>query len=241
MQGRDRTTGGLALVAAALALAAAAGERADLAGADLRGAALAGADLAGARLAGARLDGAGLWGARFDGADLTGAHLAGAELRAASLAGTDLRDADLSGARLRGAGLAGADLRGAQLAGAALVGADLRGSLWPPAGPATLHGSDLRGARGLTQAALDGFVGSADTLLPDAPAPDTGRPFFVWRCWETPPAGFDAIVAATAAAVALGADARAVRADLLCPGGRRPTGTPLAADAPRPAGHPLGR
>ncbi len=84
------------------------------------------------------------------------------------------------------------------------------------------------------------MVGSIDTLLPDALAPDTGAPFFVWRCWETPPDGFEAIVATTAAATALGADPEAVRADLLCPGPRARTGTPLAADAPRPEGHPLG-
>jgi hypothetical protein len=269
MQGRDRTTGRLALVAAALALAAG-GTRPDLEGAaldgaDLRGAMLAGANLAGARLAGARLDGADLagavlvgaqvpgavlagadlaradlWGAHLERADLRDARLAGAELRAAWLDGADLRGADLAGARLRGASLAGADLRGASLAGAALIATDLRRSRWPAAGPATLHGADLRGAEGLTQGALDGMVGSADTLLPDGPAPDTGRPFFVWRCWATPPEGLEAIVAATAAAVALGADPAAVRADLLCPSGRQPTGTPLAADAPRPAGHPLG-
>ena len=87
---------------------------------------------------------------------------------------------------------------------------------------------------------LDAFVGSADTLLPAGPAPDTGRPFHIWRCWETPPAGFDAIVAATTAAVALAADPETIRADLLCPAGRHPTGTPLAANVPRPEGHPLG-
>ena len=232
MQGRDHLTG--ALVAAALGLAAGGSPT------DLAGGALEGADLRGAALAGADLSQARLWGARLDGADLRGASLAGAELRAAWLDGADLRDADLAGARLRGTSLAGADLRGARFGGAALLGADLRGSLWPAVGPATLHGADLREARGLTQAALDAMVGSADTLLPDGLAPDTGAPFFIWRCWETPPAGFDAIVAVAATAVALGADPEAVRAALLCRGGRMPTGTPLAAGAPRPPGHPLG-
>jgi uncharacterized protein YjbI with pentapeptide repeats len=207
----------------------------------LVGASLRGAPLSGAELAGADFSGADLWGARLDGADLVGARLVGAELRAATLAGADLRRADLAGARLRGAWLTGADLRGARLGGAALVGADLRGTRWPATGPATLHGADLRGAVGLTQAALEGFVGSGDTLLPDGPAPDTGQAFFVWRCWERAPAGFATIVAATTAAVALAAEPEAVRAELLCPGGRKATGTPLAADAPRPAGHPLGR
>ncbi|EGS1815253.1 pentapeptide repeat-containing protein [Salmonella enterica] len=86
------------------------GSRANLCGADLRGANLCGADLRGANLCGTNLR----------GADLRGADLCGTNLR-----GADLRGADLRGANLRGANLCGADLRGANLCGANLCGADL--------------------------------------------------------------------------------------------------------------------
>ncbi|ELI6714870.1 pentapeptide repeat-containing protein [Salmonella enterica] len=86
------------------------GSRANLCGADLRGANLCGADLRGANLCGTNLR----------GADLRGADLCGTNLR-----GADLRGADLRGANLRGANLCGADLRGADLRGANLCGADL--------------------------------------------------------------------------------------------------------------------
>ncbi|EGU5989997.1 pentapeptide repeat-containing protein [Salmonella enterica] len=86
------------------------GSRANLCGADLRGANLCGADLRGANLCGTNLR----------GADLRGADLCGTNLR-----GADLRGADLRGANLRGANLCGADLRGANLRGANLCGADL--------------------------------------------------------------------------------------------------------------------
>jgi len=64
------------------------GKRADLGGADLRGAYLGGADLGGADLG---------------GADLRGAYLRGADLRDAYLRGADLRGAYLRGAYLGGA------------------------------------------------------------------------------------------------------------------------------------------
>ncbi|HBJ6630118.1 TPA: pentapeptide repeat-containing protein [Salmonella enterica subsp. enterica serovar Rubislaw] len=91
------------------------GSRANLYGADLRGANLCGADLRGANLCGADLRGANLCGA-----DLRGANLYGADLRGANLCGADLRGANLYGADLRGANLYGADLRGANLCGADL-------------------------------------------------------------------------------------------------------------------------
>jgi len=90
--------------------------RANLRGADLRGANLRGADLRGANLRGANLI----------GANLRGANLIGANLRGANLIGADLRGADLIGANLRGADLRGADLIGANLRGANLIGANLR-------------------------------------------------------------------------------------------------------------------
>ena len=114
------------------------GKRANLSGADLRGAGLSGANLRGANLSGAYLRGAGLSGANLreadlsgaclHEADLSGAGLSGADLSGACLHEADLREADLSGANLRGAYLRGADLRGAGLSGADLRGANL--SYW---------------------------------------------------------------------------------------------------------------
>ncbi|EFU5317684.1 pentapeptide repeat-containing protein [Salmonella enterica] len=99
------------------------GSRANLCGADLRG-----ANLRGANLCGADLRDADLCGADLRGADLCDANLCGADLCDANLRGADLRGADLRGANLRGANLCGADLRGADLCDANLRGADLRGA-----------------------------------------------------------------------------------------------------------------
>ncbi|EBZ6148005.1 pentapeptide repeat-containing protein [Salmonella enterica subsp. enterica serovar Infantis] len=114
------------------------GSRADLRGADLRGADLRDADLRGADLRDADLFGADLRDADLRGADLCGADLCGANLRGANLCGANLRGADLCGAYLCGANLRGADLYGANLRGANLRGADLCG--------ANLRGADLCGA-----------------------------------------------------------------------------------------------
>ena len=114
------------------------GERANLYGANLRGADLYGANLRGADLYGANLRGADLYGANLRGADLRGANLYGANLYGANLYGADLYGANLYGADLRGADLYGANLRGADLYGANLRGADQRG--------ANLYGANLRGA-----------------------------------------------------------------------------------------------
>ena len=73
------------------------GKRADLWGADLRG--------------------ANLWRADLRGADLWGADLRGADLR-----GADLRGANLWGANLRGANLWGADLPPFQISEGTLIG-----------------------------------------------------------------------------------------------------------------------
>ena len=62
-------------------------DRANLYGADLRGANLYGADLRGANLYGANLYGANLYGANLRGADLYGADLRGANLYGANLRG----------------------------------------------------------------------------------------------------------------------------------------------------------
>ena len=94
------------------------GERANLFGANLRGADLFGANLRGADLFGANLRGADLFEADLFRADLFRANLRGANLRGADLRGADLRGADLCGANLRGAHLQGANLWGADLRGA---------------------------------------------------------------------------------------------------------------------------
>ncbi|EBD5288300.1 pentapeptide repeat-containing protein [Salmonella enterica] len=114
------------------------GSRADLRGANLRGANLYGADLRGANLYGADLYGANLCDANLRGADLCGANLRGADLRGANLCGANLCGADLYGADLCGADLCGADLCGADLCDADLYGANLC--------DANLRGADLCGA-----------------------------------------------------------------------------------------------
>lgn len=80
------------------------GERADLCGANLRGANLRNADLRGANLRNVNLH----------DADLCGANLRGANLCDANLYGANLCDADLYGANLCGADLCCANLRGAK-------------------------------------------------------------------------------------------------------------------------------
>ena len=119
------------------------GERANLRGANLRGANLEDADLRGANLEDADLRGANLGGANLEDADLRGANLGGADLGCANLGCANLRGANLRGANLEDANLGGANLGCANLGGANLgcadLGcADLRG--------ANLEDADLRGA-----------------------------------------------------------------------------------------------
>jgi hypothetical protein len=97
--------------------------------ADLRGANLRGADLEDAYLRDAYLRGADLGDANLRGANLRGADLGDANLRGANLRGADLGDAYLRGANLRGADLGDAYLRDANLRGANLRGADLGGAV----------------------------------------------------------------------------------------------------------------
>ncbi|MBP7242274.1 pentapeptide repeat-containing protein [Amaricoccus sp.] len=236
-----------------------------LEGADLREARLEEADfrearLEGTNLAGVQLESAALVAARLEGADLRGARLNGAHLTWASLEGTDLREASLEGAnlvgaRLEGANLVGAELKGAILAearlvgaklrlarleGADLSGADLRSSTWAGAScrASPAQSADLRGAEGLTQDQLENLIGNEDTLLPDPS--ETGKSFYVWSCWETPPKGFDALVERVARFT--GVTEEKIRAAFLCgPGNpRHTTGKPWPLDQPRPEGHPLG-
>ena len=88
-----------------------AGRRANLYGADLRGADLRDANLYGADLRDAILRGADLRDAILRDAILRGADLRDAILRDADLRGADLRDADLRDANLRGADLYGAEIK----------------------------------------------------------------------------------------------------------------------------------
>ena len=87
------------------------GDRADLRGADLRG--------------------ANLWEADLRDANLWEADLRGANLRGADLRGADLRRANLWRANLRGAYLWRADLRETDLRETDLRGAELDYSCWP--------------------------------------------------------------------------------------------------------------
>lgn len=87
------------------------GERANLAGADLRKANLAGADLCKANLYGANLREANLYGADLYGANLCDANLYRANLSVANLTGADLTWANLTGANLTGANLTNTDLQ----------------------------------------------------------------------------------------------------------------------------------
>ena len=99
--------------------------RADLSGANLRGADLSEAYLYGANLRGADLSEADLYGANLRGADLSEADLSGADLSRADLSGADLSKANLSRADLIGANLREANLYEADLSWADLSGANL--------------------------------------------------------------------------------------------------------------------
>ena len=99
--------------------------------------------------------------------DLNGANLSGARLYHADLSGAMLRSANLSGAKLDGADLSKAWLEGANLSGAWLRSAKNWADVRPPTPAnlsgarldgANLSGAVLMGARGLTQAQLDGAV-----------------------------------------------------------------------------------
>ena len=136
--------------------------RADLSGAQLRGAELTGENLEYADLSGAILDDADLTGARLDDTDLTGTHFENADLNGAVLVFADLNGATLDHALLTGATLDNADLAGASLSGADLTRAsfvqgDFTGS--------NLQGTDLSDAD-LTRAWLENAVYEPDTPPP---------------------------------------------------------------------------
>jgi len=120
----------------------------DMTGANLERTYLSQAFLEDAIMRAANLRGANLRFAKLQRADLSAANLTGAQLIVAWMQGTVLRGAVLDGADLQGADLAGADLTGASLA------------------RAKLFRTDLRKAKGLTQAQLDRACGDASTRLP---------------------------------------------------------------------------
>jgi hypothetical protein len=207
-------------------------EGADLSDAQMVGANLSDAQMDGANLRGAEMKAANLRGAQMKGADLLGAQLEGAELVGAQLEGANLVTARLRRADLFGAQLEGANLRIARFAGADLRRGDFRRSAWfGPNQASPVHFADLRGARGLRQKNLEQWIGNAGTLLPIGVS-EEGEPFYVWSCWDISPPDFDALVVRVWGP--------SLSDGFLC--GREPrhkTGTPLAVDAPYPAGHPL--
>jgi len=126
--------------------------------ANLRETDMTGANLERTYLSQAFLEDAVMHAANLRGANLRFAKLQRADLSAANLTGAQLIVAWMQGTVLRGAVLDGADLQGADLAGADLTGASLA--------RAKLFRTDLRTARGLTQAQLDRACGDASTRLP---------------------------------------------------------------------------
>jgi hypothetical protein len=102
------------------------GAKANLKGADLKGAELECADLKGANL-----EGADLKGANLADADLSEANLSGADLSEANLEWAILNSANLRSANLRSANLNSANFRSANFKGADLSQANLDFACWP--------------------------------------------------------------------------------------------------------------
>ncbi|MCO7244680.1 pentapeptide repeat-containing protein [Halomonas sp. Mc5H-6] len=246
-------------------------ERANLNEASLERASLERARLEGAKLVGARMEETGLREANLEGANLSAAQLEGADLRSsklerayltfallegayltfaqlneANLVGAKLVGADLHGARLESADLEGANLERADLTFANLEMADIKGANFEGAELrwTVMRDADLRNARHLTQAQLNGVIGNANTLLPNLPAPDTGEPYHVWSCWEKEPPDFNRLVLITNETVYWGDEftglTSRLREELRCTNGpRKRVGTPLAPNVPYPESYPL--
>jgi uncharacterized protein YjbI with pentapeptide repeats len=237
-------------------------EGANLSEARMEGAGLEGARMEGADLSRARMERANLWLARMEGADLSEARMERANLWLARMEGAVLREArmeraDLFGARMEGADLRwarmegaflsearmeGADLWGARMEGANLTWARMERASWAGTVPnaARAHHADLTAGQDLTQAQLETVIGNRVTLLgADA---ETGQPLHVWTCWETPPSGFDTLLANL---TRLGEPEEDIRRAYLCQHReRRRTGTyvpALVLQHPQgfPGGQPL--
>jgi uncharacterized protein YjbI with pentapeptide repeats len=97
------------------------------------------------------------------GADLTNTCVKGGNLEGANFANAKLVLMCMSYADFKGASFRHADLAGANLAHAKLDGADFSGA---SLSITSFKGTDLRGAKGLTQIQLDAACGDADTRAP---------------------------------------------------------------------------
>ena len=115
-------------------------------------------DLSGRVLAGARMT-----NAIFNETDFSGAVLQGADASHSPFIGANFNDADISYATLVRARFVRATFEGAKMAHVNAHGADFTRARLDRA---DLSGADLRGARGLTQAQLDGACGDGATRLP---------------------------------------------------------------------------
>jgi uncharacterized protein YjbI with pentapeptide repeats len=171
-------------------------ERANLRDAHLMGTNLSSARLEGAELRSARMTLSDLGGARMEGADLRETQLNGAYLRGSQLVRANLVFANLEGVNLRGARLDSVDLTLTDLGGAETRWASFRDADWglkPSPNATAFHGSDLRTSHELRQSFFDNAIGDENTLLPEGPS-ETGKPFFIWSCWETLPPSIDQLI-----------------------------------------------
>jgi hypothetical protein len=122
----------------------------------LQGAILRRADLTGANLRGAALRDADLCGAALRRADLTGADFTGAKLCGANLYGAGFTGADLTGTDFTGAKLYRADLTGAWLERAQLIKTDLGKQNFEQAKQRAFETDALRGHDGVNQIVKSG-------------------------------------------------------------------------------------
>ncbi len=102
-------------------------------------------------------------GCMLKGADLTNQCVKGGDLTGADFDDTKLVVACMSNANFRAATFRNADLTGANLANSKMDDADLSGANLTIT---SLKGTDLRRAKGLTQAQLNEACGDAATRLP---------------------------------------------------------------------------
>lgn len=104
-----------------------------------------------------------LTGRNFSKARLRQADISLSQLNRANLSGADLRDADAFGVVMTGA-----DLRRANMTNASFVGAHLEGARFDGANLTGVNfsGAEMRTAKGLTQAQLNGACGDNSTRLP---------------------------------------------------------------------------
>jgi uncharacterized protein YjbI with pentapeptide repeats len=148
-------------------------ERANLTGADMRGALLTNAKLADATLAGTRLHNvnaagadlsrAQMYGAGLQQATLIGANFKGAELLIARLEGGDFSTANFEDAVLDRAYLNDGIFNGANFTDASFKGTDITGASFKDA---RFPGANLQSVKGFEDADFEGACGSLSTRLP---------------------------------------------------------------------------